>query len=108
MINNLSNILTMTGLYVFLFIKSWFAAETNLQLILTTCLLIILLLLNIPLIAHKISLEMQDIMKFIGHIIFISLCISLGSWIVSLVYGSLFYFGFVNTIVGINIIGMLS
>jgi len=51
---------------------------------------------------------MQDIMKFIGHIIFISLCISLGSWLVSLVYGSLFYFGFVNTIVGINIIGMLS
>jgi hypothetical protein len=59
-------------------------------------------------IGDKLTNELKDIGKFLGHAMFVSVCFSLVCGFISLIYGIIFYFGFVNTMITINIICMLS
>jgi len=53
------------------------------------------------LLADRLSDKLKDIGKFLGHTMFISVCFSVVSGFISLIYNIVFVYGFVNTIVAV-------
>lgn len=107
MVETQINLFPIFTLYVFIIFK-YIVIDSgifNIQFLLST--LMVLLLGTINTVPEKFSQESKDVGKFMGHVFFLSICFSMFSWLVSLVYGMIFYFGFVNTVIFLNIAMMM-
>jgi hypothetical protein len=93
-----SNMITIGILYAFIALKSFFFGfdPWNFQLLSVTYLMCFVTAFDILL--TKLSPEVMDIFKFIAHFIFVTLIFSIISNIISFMYGTVFYLGFINTI----------
>jgi hypothetical protein len=96
-------------LYIYLFLKYIYiyilSNSITIQFLALSFLMIFLTFINLY--YDRLSNKMQDICKFSGHVMFISVLLSLLYYIFSLLCGIIFYFGFINTIIFLNIAGML-
>ena len=103
MIEELQSIIAM---YVFILIKYLLFATSffDVQFIIASLLMMLLVWLNYY--TGTLSNETEDKCKFLCHSMFVSVCMSLVCNFISLIYGVLFYFGFVNTIITVNIVSM--
>lgn len=59
---------------------------------------------SILLVEKYLPLKWADLAKFIAHVMFISICIHTVCGFVSFLYQQIFFLGFVNTIIGLNVI----
>ena len=105
--DELSNIAAVTLLYFFIFVKFLLFSDSyyDLQFWISTFLMAILFWLNKN--SEKYTKEVKDFGKFLGHSMFISICFSLICNLFSMIYNFIFYFGFVNTIIIVNIVSMI-
>ena len=105
-----NEIINIYCLHIFIFLKLIFLYsgtsifEFNIQFILSNLLIIILTWLNIY--EDTITEETREILKFFSHSAFISICISLVCNFIVFFYDFIFYFGFVNTLIMVNIVSM--
>ena len=99
----LSNMATIVFVYFFIFVKYLFLSNSYLDMQFITSSLLVVLLSWMNTCPDKLTNEMKDLGKFLGHAMFISVCISLVCGFISFIYNILFYFGFINTIIVLNI-----
>lgn len=107
MSRDLSNITTIIMIYFFIFLKYLFFSKSYFDMQFFASSLLIGILVWINMAKNIISDKTKNIGKFMGHSLFISVCFSLVCSFISLIYNIIFFFGFVNTIVMVNIICML-
>ncbi len=74
----------------------FFDMAYDFHMITTTIMVVVLIAMNSSI--DKLTDEMKDIGKFIGHLLFISLVLHLVWCIFHLTFSTIFYFGFFNTI----------
>ncbi|XWV25310.1 hypothetical protein QJ856_gp0460 [Tupanvirus deep ocean] len=106
MFQELSSMTTIFLMYFFIFVKNLLFSYNffDMQFFASTLLVILLSIINFC--PERLTNETRDIGKFLGHAMFISVCFSLISGLVLMIYNVIFYFGFVNTIISLNMVFM--
>lgn len=104
----ISNMSAILLLYLFIFFKYLFYAIKFFDMQFITATLMIVLLSWINMSADKIPDEIKDSGKFMGHIMFISVCFSMFSEIINAIYCIIFRYGFVNTIIILHVFFLVS
>ncbi|XWV26572.1 hypothetical protein QJ857_gp0495 [Tupanvirus soda lake] len=106
MMQELSNMTTIFLMYFFIILKNLLFSNSFFDMQFMASTLLVTLSSTIMFYPERLTNEMKDIGKFLGHAMFISVCFSLVCGFISMIYNILFYFGFVNTIICLNIICM--
>ncbi len=95
---------TILTIYLLILIKYIWISDSyfDVQFVMSTLFMIIINWIKIN--GDRLTDEIKDVGKFLGHIMFISVCFSIICGVVSFIYSILFYFGFSNTVIFFKII----
>ena len=98
----------LTYIYLFILLRYFLWSDNyfDMQFIVSTILIGLMMWIYRSVDNKEYTEETKQIIKFLAHMMFISLVFSLLCDVISIIYGIIFYFGFVNTMVIGNIIVM--
>lgn len=105
-VGNSENMHIVHLIFIFILGKSLILGDMfNFQLI--SSFLLSIIVLTVTKLYHVITETLLDTLKFIGHSLYLSLTISLVLSTIQFIYNIIFYYGFINTIIFVNIITMI-
>jgi hypothetical protein len=99
------NIITY-GFYSMFFMYYFLTATSIFNFTVLAFIVVASVLIGINFMSAQLTDDVKDTGKFIGHSLFLSLIIAVVGDMTNLTYGSIFYFGFIKTIIFLNIVMM--